>query len=163
MWRPSPCLAFLNDHENVSAPTRERVKRAIDELAYVPNALGPSLRSKRTGTLALVLSDIVNPFWTTVARGVEDAANRHGKHVIICNTDGSTEKQAEYLDFLLKKQVDGFLLLPTSDRSLDWLLRQRTPVVVLDRRVSGVSVDTVRGDFEGRGARARGAPSRPRP
>ena len=51
----------------------------------------------------------MNPFWTTVARGVEDAANRHGHHVIICNTDESAAKQEEYLAFLLQKQVDGFL------------------------------------------------------
>lgn len=145
---PITVSRVINGHEHVGPETRQRVERAIEELAYIPNALGPSLRSKRTGTLALVLSDIANPFWTTVARGAEDAANRDDHHVIICNTDESPAKQAEYLDFLLKKQVDGFVLLPASSRSIDPLLRHKVPVVVIDRRVPDVEVDSVRGDSE---------------
>src|SRR3972149_3198676 len=86
---PITVSRVVNNNGYVSKETRRRVEAAIVELNYIPNALGPSLRSKRTQTLALVLSDITNPFWTTVARGVEDAANRHGYHVIICNTDES--------------------------------------------------------------------------
>src|ERR1044071_8942021 len=104
----------VNNKGNVSEETRRRVEAAIQELNYIPNALGSSLRSKRTQTLALVLSDITNPFWTTVARGVEDAANKQGYHVIIGNTDESDEKQEEYMLFLMKKQVDGFLFVPAS-------------------------------------------------
>jgi LacI family transcriptional regulator len=139
----------INNDGYVSAETRRRVEAAIAELDYIPNALGPSLRSKRTQTLALVLSDMTNPFWTTVARGVEDAANMHGYHMIIGNTDKSPAKQEEYLMFLLKKQVDGFLLVPASERSIDTLQKRHTPFVVLDRRIPNAKIDTVRGDSEG--------------
>jgi LacI family transcriptional regulator len=145
---PITVSRVINNDSYVSAETRRRVEEAINELNYIPNALGPSLRSKRTQTLALVLSDITNPFWTTVARGVEDTANKHGYHIIIGNTDELPEKQEEYLVFLLKKQVDGFLLVPASSRSLDTLQKRHTPFVVLDRRVTDAEVDTVRGDSE---------------
>lgn len=64
----------INNSGYVSDMTRSKVEEAIDELGYVPNMLGPSLRFNQTNTLALVLTDITNPFWTTLARGVEDAA-----------------------------------------------------------------------------------------
>jgi len=146
---PITVSRVINNDSYVSADTRQRVEAAIAELNYIPNSLGPSLRSKRTNTLALVISNITNPFWTTVARGVEDAANKHGYHVIIGNTDDLPAKQEEYLIFLLKKQVDGFLLVPASTRSLDTLHKQRVPFVVLDRRITDAQVDVVRGDSEG--------------
>ena len=145
---PITVSRVVNNDGYVSAETRRRVEQAIAELDYIPNGLGPSLRSKRTSTLALVISDITNPFWTTVVRGAEDAANKRGYHVIIGNTDESPQKQEEYLTFLLKKQVDGFLLVPASLRSVDSLRRRRTPFVVLDRRIPDAPVDTVYGESE---------------
>src|SRR5688572_5749169 len=111
---PITVSRVVNNNGYVSDEKRERIEAAIRELNYVPNALGPSLRLKRTQTLALLLSDITNPFWTTVARGVEDTANQQGYHVIIANTDESIDKQEEYLTFLQKKQVDGFLVVPVA-------------------------------------------------
>ncbi len=146
---PITVSRVINDGHSVSPETRQRVELAIAELDYIPNALGTSLRSKRTQTLALLLSDITNPFWTTVARGVEDTAHARGYHIILCNTDESAEKQEEYLTFLLKKQVDGFLLVPTSRRSVSTLMKRKTPCVVLDRRFNDLDIDTVRGDSIG--------------
>ncbi len=147
---PITVSRVVNGNGYVSEEKRQRVEAAIVELNYIPNALGPSLRSKRTQTLALVLSDITNPFWTTVARGIEDTANQHGYHLIIGNTDESLKKQNDYLTFLLKKQVDGFLVVPASFSPLDLLTKQHTPFVVLDRRIPGEIHDTVRCDsFDG--------------
>jgi LacI family transcriptional regulator len=146
---PMTVSRVINNGDHVRTETRQRVERAIADLAYIPNSLGPSLRTKRTQTLALVQGDIMNPFATMVARGVEDAANRRGYHVIFGNTDGSPSKQEEYLTFLLKKQVDGFLLVPASLRSLDTLRKRGTPFVVVDRHLPESDDDTVRGDSEG--------------
>lgn len=146
---PITVSRVVNNNGYVSDDKRQRVEAAIVELNYIPNALGPSLRSKRTQTLALVLTDITNPFWTTVARGVEDAANKNGYHIIIGNTDESLEKQAEYLMFLQKKQVDGFLLVPTSTNSPNLLHKLRVPFVVIDRRMPSQFIDSVRGDSVG--------------
>ena len=69
---PITVSRVLNNPERVSPATRARVEAAIDELGYIPNQIARSLRSNRTNTLALVLTDITNPFWTAVARSVED-------------------------------------------------------------------------------------------
>jgi len=143
---PITVSRVINNNGYVSAEKRQRVEAAIRELNYIPNALGPSLRSKRTQTLAFVLSDIANPFWTTVVRAVEDTANKYGYHIIIGNTDESPEKQEEYLIFLLKKQVDGFLLVPASSYSSRTLQNRQVPFVVLDRRIPDEQIDSVYGD-----------------
>ncbi len=150
---PITVSRVINNSGYVSKETRECVEAAIAELGYVPNMLARSLRSKRTHTLALVLTDITNPFWTTVARGVEDAANDGGFNVILCNTDESETEQAKYLTVLLQKQVDGILLVPARSTAepVELIQKQGVPVVVLDRRVPHAQVDVVRGDSE-RGA-----------
>jgi LacI family transcriptional regulator len=142
---PITVSRVINNDGYFTEETRRKVEAAVRELDYIPNSLGPSLRSKRTQTLALVVSDITNPFWTTVARGVEDAANARGYHIIIGNTDESAEKQEQYLLFLLKKQVDGFLFVPASYNTSETLKKRHVPFVVLDRRFP-YEVDSVRGD-----------------
>ena len=117
----------LNNTGYVNPQTRQRIYDAVAILNYVPNDLASSLRSKRTQLLALLVTDVTNPFWTTVARGAEDSANRQGYHVIVGNTDKSQAKQDEYLSFLAKKQVDGFLVVPVHNTSpsLDLLYKLR--------------------------------------
>ncbi len=147
---PITVSRVFNNPERVSPPTRARVEAAVEELGYIPNQIARSLRSNRTNTLALVLTDITNPFWTSIARSVEDAASGQGFNVILCNTDENEAKQEEYLSVLLRKRVDGFLLVPARSEAsaVESILRQNVPVVVLDRRVPGAEVDVVRSDSE---------------
>lgn len=144
---PITASRALSDSGYVSADTRARVLRAAAELNYIPNMLANSLRSNRTQTLALILSDISNPFWTTVARGIEDEASRCGFTVIYCNTDAGEEKQAQYISMLLRRRVDGVLLVPASSsaESVRALQAQDVRVVVLDHVLQDVNVDVVRG------------------
>lgn len=148
---PMTVSRVINKSGYVSDETRTKVEAAIKELGYVPNMLGHSLRFKQTNTLALVLTDITNPFWTTVARGVEDAAQKNEFNVILCNTDESISKQEQYLTMLLKRRIDGILLVPTSrdPKAVEQIQKQGISVIVLDRRVSNVAVDVVRGDSVG--------------
>jgi LacI family transcriptional regulator len=141
----------INNAASISPETRARVEQAIAELGYVPNALARSLRLKQTKTIALVLTDITNPFFTTIARGVEDTASQRGFNVIYCNTDESASEETEHLNVLAQKQTDGVLLVPAclAPDSVLFLQERRTPVVVLDRRIPHVRVDTVRCDSEG--------------
>jgi LacI family transcriptional regulator len=136
----------LNHSGYVGDETRARIEAAIAELKYVPNRLAGSLRFKRTRTLALVLSDITNPFFTTVARGVEDAASEQKFSVIFTNTDECEDEQAEQLNTLAQKQIDGVLLVPAADspEPVEFLQAQGIPVVLLDRRIGEAEVDVVR-------------------
>ena len=135
----------INNSGYISQATRTRVEMAIAELGYVPNVLGRQLRSKQTKMLALVLSDITNPFFTTIARGVEDVAGARGFSVMFCNTDESEAEESQYLLMLVQRQVDGVLLVPanSSGTSLRMLASHHVPVVVIDRRVEGRHVDSV--------------------
>ncbi len=147
---PITVSRVVNNSGYVRADTRTKVEAAIAELQYVPNSLARSLRHKRTKTIALVLTDITNPFWTTVARGVEDTAGEQGFNMFLCNTDESDSKQTNYLNVLLEKRVDGFLLVPAHSTAepIELIQKQGAAVVVLDRRIPEAQVDVVRGDSE---------------
>jgi LacI family transcriptional regulator len=138
----------INNAGNVSAATQEKVERAIEELGYVPNVMARSLRSKRTRTLALIVSDVTNPFWTTVARGVEDAAQSHDYSVFLCNTDENPVKQQCYLDVVVAQRVDGVIIAPydSDAQNLAQLRKRNIPTVIIDRRIEGWDVDSVCGD-----------------
>ena len=149
---PITVSRVINNSGYITDETRARVQKAIEKLGYVPNSLARSLRSRKTRMLALLLTDITNPFWTTVARGVEDAASDAGFSVILCNTDESETEQERYIRIILEKQVDGVLLVPVRNPAdpVRAIKAQQVPVVVLDRRVPGdLETDVVRCDSEG--------------
>jgi LacI family transcriptional regulator len=147
---PITVSRVINDRGYVSEGTRRRVESAVAELGYVPSGPARSLRLKRTNSIALVLTDITNPFFTTVARGVEDVASEAGFTVTYCNTDEDESKEHKNIDLLLQHQVDGILLVPALSKAevVSYIQRYKTPVVVLDRHVPGAKVDIVRCDSE---------------
>ncbi len=138
----------LNEAERVSPGVRERVVAAAESLSYRPNAVARSLRAQNTRTFGLVIPNIGNPFFTQVARTIEDAARERGYSLVFGNTDESPEKEAEYLDVLLEKQVDGLIVSPARAASpqLEEIVRDGVPVVFLDRFVRGIGVPVVRAD-----------------
>jgi LacI family transcriptional regulator len=145
---PITVSRVINNSGYISQETRYRVEQAISELGYVPNALARGLRSKRTNTLALVMTDITNPFFTNIARGVEDTASESGFSVFFCNTDEQETEEYKYAQILAQKQVDGILLVPacSKSRTVEFLKSIDIPVVLLDRRIPDVQIDTVRCD-----------------
>jgi LacI family transcriptional regulator len=147
---PITVSRVINNSGYISQATRERVEAAVKELGYVPNTLARGLRSKRTRTLALVVSDITNPYFTLMARGVEDVAGASDYSVVYCNTDESEAKEEKYVNLLAQRQVDGVLLVPSCGnvKTIKFLLSNGINVVALDRRVSGVKIDAVRSDSE---------------
>ncbi|MEE6312070.1 substrate-binding domain-containing protein [Plantactinospora veratri] len=138
----------LNRPDIVAASTRNRVLAAINELGFVPNDAARQLRRGRGRTLGLVVLDVANPFFTDVAKGVEDATGAAGMAVIFCNSDGDPAKESRYLDLLEEQRVQGVLITPVDDAN-ERLVRLRERgvlVVLLDRRstrpdVCSVAVD----------------------
>ena len=148
---PITVSRVINNSGYVSDKVRSKVNIAIQELGYVPNVLARSLKSKRTDTLALVFTDMTNPFFNILARGVEDTASDNGFNVIFCNTDESQTKENKYINLLLQKQVDGILLVPASSgvESIEMIRQQKTPLVIVDRRIPCKDFDMVYGDSKG--------------
>lgn len=145
---PITVSRVINNSGYISDATRKRVEATIKEIGYVPNTLARGLRSKRTNTLALIVTDITNPFFTLMARGVEDVAGNSNFAVIYCNTDKSETKEEKYANILAQRQVDGVLLVPAggNDKTIKFFEANGISVVILDRRVSGVDKDFVCSD-----------------
>jgi len=138
----------LNRPDIVAEATRTRVRAAIHELGFVPNDAARQLRRGRGRTLGLVVLDVANPFFTDIAKGVDDATGAAGMAVIFCNSDGDAARESAYLDLLEEQRVQGVLITPVETAN-ERLLRLRDRgilVVVLDRRapspeLCSVSVD----------------------
>jgi LacI family transcriptional regulator len=147
---PITVSRVINNSGYISDATRKRVETTIKEIGYVPNTLARGLRSKRTNTLALIVTDITNPYFTLMARGVEDVAGDSNYTVIYCNTDESETKEEKYANILAQRQVDGVLLVPAggNDKTIKFFEANGISVVILDRRVSGVEKDFVCSDSE---------------
>ncbi|MFS4091199.1 LacI family DNA-binding transcriptional regulator [Streptomyces sp. AF1A] len=142
----------LNDHPSVSARARERVLAAVEKLGYRPNAVARSLRTDQTRTLGLVISDVLNPYFTELARSVEVEARLLGYSVIIGNADERPDLQDHHVRTLLDRRIDGLLVSPTDGCSplMADAARAGTPMVFVDRWIAGTDVPVVRSD--GRGA-----------
>lgn len=142
----------LNRPDAVAIGTRTRVQAVIQELGFVRNESARHLRAGRSRIIAFVVLDSGNPFFTDVARGVEEALATSSLAVFLCNSDQSSTREKRYLDLLEEQRVQGVLITPvgTDDSDLDRLRARGIPVVLLDRRASGdsccsVSVDDVLG------------------
>lgn len=143
----------LNRPDTVSERTRQRVLDAIAQLGFVRNESARHLRNGLSRTLAYVLLDPRNPFFTDVARGAEDAARDAGLALFLCNSEEDAAREAQYLDILLEQRVRGVLITPvehSADR-LRTMAQLGVPVVLLDRLANdpaawcSVSVDDVEG------------------
>jgi LacI family transcriptional regulator len=139
----------INGSARVSPETRRRVEDSIRELGYVPSRLARGLIRQKTGTLALIVPDVANPFFTLVVRGAEDVARRAGYRMILCDTRADLEIEREVIEEMIAHRVEGIAIAPVSDRSRSHLERLRNfgiEFVLVDRMVRGIDCDVVLGD-----------------
>ncbi|WP_271398891.1 LacI family DNA-binding transcriptional regulator [Salinicoccus roseus] len=136
---------YLNGHFTKMGPeTRERIARAVRKLDYSPNHIAKSLKNKRTMTIGVIVANILHNFSTRVIRSIEDFAHGHGYHVIVCNTDNSSDKEADYIRMLMAKQVDGLVVIPTAKNETLFteLAEKGYPIVFIDRYIEGVPIQS---------------------
>src|SRR5690625_4763253 len=145
----------INNTGNMREETRKRVKKVIEEMDYHPNLMASALTGKGTRTLGLLVPDISNPFFSAMARYIEDCSHERGLSVIMCSIDGSVEKERKYIELLQSKQVDGIIVASTfHDKTLlRDLVKKGIPIVMLayddaSLEVSIVSVDDFKGGYE---------------
>lgn len=142
----------LNHPTRVNPETAQRVHHAIGVLGFVRNDAARQLRAGASRTIALIVFDAANPFFTDLARGAEDAASLEGYSIVLANTSESHERELNYLDLFEEQRVRGILISPYSDVE-DRLLALKNfgiPSVLVDRvsekhQFSSVSVDDVAG------------------
>ncbi|WP_112247047.1 LacI family DNA-binding transcriptional regulator [Kribbella monticola] len=134
----------LNGKSTVDRELVARVQKAADELGYQPNGPARNLRRQEAAVVALIISDVENPFFTAIARGVEDVAHEVGYSVVLCNSDESAEKENRYIDIAIQERVAGVILSPTATTSSVGKLADRgTPFVAVDRPLPSQESDLV--------------------
>ena len=140
----------INGTRNVAPETAARVRAAMEELSYHPNAVAQSLRTRTTHVIGAVISDISNPFFATLIRGAEDCARENGYSLLICNTSEKLENELVYLQLLSRKRVDGMIIAPTgkNDGLIKDLIARGMQIVFIDRKVEGVAAPAVLSENE---------------
>jgi len=144
----------LNDKPDISDKTKERVLETVKRLGYRPNRLARGLRSNKTGTIGVVVTDIANPYFAALVKGVGKAAKEHNYSIILQDTDEDYEKEREAVQTMLAEQVDGLLITPvqTGKETIIELQESGLPFVLLGRHFDDletdyVATDDIRGGF----------------
>lgn len=129
----------------VGEETAQRILKIANDMNYHPNLAAKSLRSGKTKTIGLVVSDISNPFFSQLARVLEDEATKRGYTVLFGSSDEDTEKMNRVVGNLINKGVDGLIIVPceNSEKSIASLVNNNIPIVLFDRYFPEVNVSYV--------------------
>lgn len=137
----------LNNSNEISGETKERVLKACRELGYKPNSAAKSLITKKTKMIGLIIPDIANQYYANISKGVSAYVESYGYGLILCNSDRKKSNEKNYLDFLSEGRVDGILILPVNPRKEDYEdLASHIPMVMADNYVEGLEVSFVGND-----------------
>ena len=122
----------VNGNPNVKPETRKKVLKVIDELDYHPNAVARGLASKKTTTVGVIIPDVTNLYFASLARGIDDVATMYKYNIILANSDDNGEKELQVFDTLLSKQVEGIIFMGThlTDKMREEIKHAKTPVVL---------------------------------
>ena len=132
---------------NVKPLLAESVRRAADELGFIPNRNARRLRTRSSEIIAMMIPDIENPFYTAMTWAAEEIARAKGFSVMLCNTDEDPAREQEYLRAAVSYPVAGIISVPSGrTTNLDFALERNVPVVCVDRRLSAYAVDAVVGN-----------------
>jgi len=138
----------INNKPDINLETKKRVLQIAKELGYIRNAAAVALRTKKTGTIGVVIADNRNPFYAEVLNGMEEAAREKNYHIILANTQRDYKKEEEAINLLLAKRVDGLLITPVQDRDDDIkkLIEANIPFVIVGRDFENIEVEAVYND-----------------
>ncbi|MFC3419100.1 LacI family DNA-binding transcriptional regulator [Salinicoccus hispanicus] len=140
---------YLNGRYNyMSEATRQRIEESIKLLGYHPNYMARNLKNRTTKTIGIIVSNILHHFAVTLTREIENYCDRDGYNLIICNADDDPDKEQKYIDGLLEKQVDGLIIMPTTENTMLYqqLEKRGFPVVFVDRNISTVGIPSFKLD-----------------
>lgn len=142
----------LGGYGSVSKKTTKAVLEAAEKLNYIPNAVAQSMKKKYTQTIGLLIANIANPFYSTIARTLEGLLMKQSYNMIICNTDEDLDKEISYLKTLYEKRIDGIIIASVlkgtdmSKQNISRIYNGKIPTIILDREVPGLDLPTVTSD-----------------
>lgn len=125
----------INNTKYVSEDLKKQVYDAMETLNYQPNALAKSLKMQESKLIGVLISDIANPFFSTVVRGIENGLSEKGYNILLCDTDSDPEKERKYLDVLISKRIDGLIVSSAGNTGGFFKSLEKTgvPIVFLNR------------------------------
>lgn len=123
----------------------EKVMKYVEEVGYKPNSLAKSLRTGKSNTIGLMVEDISNPFFASIARLIEDRAYKNGYKIIYCSTDNDTNKTKDLITMFRDRHVDGYIIAPPEgiEKEIESLINDGLPVVLFDRHLPYVNTDFI--------------------
>ncbi|QEN08712.1 LacI family transcriptional regulator [Oceanispirochaeta crateris] len=126
----------LNGTRFVDQATKNRVLKCVQELGYVPNILAQSLKGKGTKTIGIIVSDISETFFSEIVKSIEKTAGEEGYNIMLCDSEGSSEKEDLYIHLLLQKGADGLIIAPVDQyKEFQWENQTSKPYVQIDRKI----------------------------
>ena len=138
----------VNGNKNVKENTRKKVLEVIERLDYRPNAVARGLASKRTTTVGVVIPDITNTYFASLAKGIDDIAEMYKYNIVLANSDEDDEKEVAVVNTLFSKQVDGIIFMGyhLTEKIRSEFSRSRTPVVLagtvdVEHQLPSVNID----------------------
>ena len=139
----------VNGNPNVKPATRKKVLEVIDRLDYRPNAVARGLASKKTTTVGVIIPDVTNVYFSSLARGIDDVAAMYKYNIILANSDGNEQKEIQMLNTLLAKQVDGIIFMGNNltDELRTQFARSKTPIVLAGSVDPKEEVESVHIDY----------------
>ncbi|MCP4443231.1 MAG: LacI family transcriptional regulator [Aureispira sp.] len=142
------------DRHGISPHTQEKVLQKAKELNYTPNPIARGLRTGKSNTIGLIVTDISNIFVAKMARAIEDKVQEHGYNLIICSSDEDKERELALIQRLRGWQVDGLIIMSAQDnkKAFDGI-KNASPLVLIDRHISKldsnyVGVDNYESSFQ---------------
>lgn len=143
-------LVLNNKGDKISQTTKDAIMAAVEELNYHPNQLAVGLVKKRTQTIGLIISDVSNVFFSTLAKGIEDECRKRGWNLVLCNTNDKHERDLAYIQILADRGVDGILFCMARDsdakktkESISLLEKLHIPFVMIDRYLENANCSSV--------------------
>lgn len=133
----------LNKKSGVSEKTRLRVQSVAEKLNYIPSDVARSLVTRKTKSVGLLVPNIAEIYFGTLARTIQDALNIGGYTLILCNSDNRYDKERDCLDFLIEKNVEGIIMVPRGNGNIDKIMSIRVPVVFIDSYMENVDISYV--------------------
>lgn len=136
----------VNGSGYVSAEVMQRVLDAIEKLEYRPNAVARGLKNSKTNLVAIMISDITNPFFSAIVKGAESVLLSEGYTTILCSTDKDVGKERNYLKLMVENRVSGFIISAASDEFEHFKEAKGVPLMFVNRRPEGLKAPAVLAD-----------------
>lgn len=145
---PSSVSFVLNGkakEKRISGELAEKIKKAADRMGYRPNRVAIGLRTGKSKTIGLLVENISNAFFSSLAKTIEDEARKYGFNVVYCSTENDAARGSEMIQILSSQRVEGYLITPTKgmEPEIERLAKQNKPVVLMDRNLDNLSVPYV--------------------